>query len=98
MKAGAEAGWLEVEDHGPGLTKDQAEQVFSRFYRVDPARTRDHGGAGLGLSIVAAITRAHGGHASVTTQPGRGATFSVTFPLLRRGALAPSGAGVDPVG
>ncbi|MEP7026738.1 MAG: HAMP domain-containing sensor histidine kinase, partial [Actinomycetota bacterium] len=52
---------LEVADQGPGLTPEQAERVFERFYRADQARTRQTGGAGLGLAIVAALVTAHGG-------------------------------------
>jgi two-component system OmpR family sensor kinase len=71
---------LEVEDAGPGLGPDQAAHVFERFYRGDPSRARDHGGAGLGLAIVAAIVEAHGGSVAVETAPGAGTTFRVTLP------------------
>jgi two-component system, OmpR family, sensor kinase len=73
---------LEVADHGPGLTDEQAKQVFERFYRVDSARTREAGGGtGLGLAIVAGIAAAHGGGAEVEPTPGGGATFRVRLPL-----------------
>jgi two-component system, OmpR family, sensor kinase len=72
---------LEVTDHGPGLTPEQAEHVFERFYRADQARTRKSGGAGLGLAIVAALVAAHGGTVWVDSAPGRGATFRVALPL-----------------
>jgi two-component system OmpR family sensor kinase len=74
-------GLFEVSDGGPGLTDEQAAKVFDRFYRVDKARSRAMGGAGLGLAIVASIAEAHGGRASVTTAEGQGATFSVAIPL-----------------
>jgi len=74
-----------VVDAGPGLAPDQAERVFERFYRTDPARSRAHGGSGLGLSIVAALVAAHGGAVRVRTAPGEGASFEVRLPL-RRGA------------
>ena len=61
---------LEVEDAGPGLDAEQASHVFERFYRGDPSRSRDHGGAGLGLAIVAAIVEAHGGAVAVESRPG----------------------------
>lgn len=77
----ATMGVLEVADRGPGMTAEQAAKVFDRFYRVDKARSRAMGGAGLGLSIIAAIAEAHGGQASVTTAPGQGATFSIAIPL-----------------
>lgn len=72
---------LEVRDQGPGLSREQAEHVFERFYRTDTARSRARGGTGLGLSIVAAITAVHGGRAEVDSTPGSGATFRVYLPL-----------------
>ena len=73
------AAVLEVRDHGPGLTPEQAEHVFERFYRADQARTS--GGTGLGLAIVAALVAAHGGTTWVRSEPGDGATFSIALPL-----------------
>jgi two-component system, OmpR family, sensor kinase len=72
---------LEVMDHGPGLTPEQASRVFERFYRADQARGRRTGGSGLGLAIVNALVTAHDGTVSVDTGPGRGATFRITLPL-----------------
>jgi two-component system, OmpR family, sensor kinase len=72
---------LTVADHGPGLTEEDAARVFERFYRADNSRARASGGAGLGLSIVAAVTEAHGGKAEARPTPGGGATFVVTLPL-----------------
>ncbi|MFB9906949.1 sensor histidine kinase [Allokutzneria oryzae] len=77
-----EHGVLEVIDHGPGLTADQVEHAFERFYRGDPSRTRTTGGSGLGLSIVAAIVTAHSGTVHHSPTPGGGATFTVRLPLL----------------
>jgi two-component system, OmpR family, sensor kinase len=77
---------LEVADHGPGLSKEQAERVFERFYRGDQARGRRTGGAGLGLAIVAALVTAHGGTTGVNTPPGGGATFWITLPLAAEAA------------
>ena len=71
---------IEVTDHGPGLAPDQAERVFERFYRADPARSHD-GGSGLGLAIVAALAAVHGGSAEVDSKRGRGTTFRVLLPL-----------------
>jgi two-component system OmpR family sensor kinase len=79
---------VEVVDHGPGLDPEQAQRVFERFYRADPARTRAPGGTGLGLAIVAALVAAHGGTVRVDSSPGRGARFRVVLPL------APEGPGV----
>ncbi|SBT50682.1 two-component system, OmpR family, sensor kinase [Micromonospora narathiwatensis] len=76
---------VEVADTGPGLTPEQAERVFERFYRVDAARTRRAGGpisTGLGLAIVAALVAAHHGTVEVAETPGGGATFRVRLPLL----------------
>ena len=72
---------LTVADHGPGLTEEQSARVFERFYRADSSRARASGGAGLGLSIVAAVTEAHGGTAEARPTPGGGATFVVMLPL-----------------
>jgi signal transduction histidine kinase len=72
---------LSVADKGPGMTAEQAARVFERFYRADPSRTRASGGAGLGLSIVAAMVSAHGGRTDVTTAPGQGCVFHVWLPL-----------------
>jgi two-component system OmpR family sensor kinase len=71
---------LEIEDRGAGLGAEQAAHVFERFYRGDPSRSRDHGGAGLGLAIVAAIVQAHGGTVGLESMPGAGTTFRVTLP------------------
>jgi two-component system, OmpR family, sensor kinase len=72
---------LEVVDHGPGMSPDQAQRVFERFYRADQTRARQTGGTGLGLAIVSALVSAHGGTVAVDTEPGRGATFRVSLPL-----------------
>jgi two-component system, OmpR family, sensor kinase len=83
---------LDVTDHGPGMTPEQAHRVFERFYRTDQARTRATGGSGLGLAIVNALVAAHGGVASVRTAPGKGATFRIALPLAPE---ARGGAGAD---
>ena len=71
---------MEVADDGPGLSAEEAAQVFERFYRADPSRTRTSGGSGLGLSIVWSIVAAHYG--TITASPGAdgGAVFTVTLP------------------
>jgi two-component system, OmpR family, sensor kinase len=83
---GAPGAAVEVVDHGPGLTPEQAERVFERFYRADPARSHAAGGTGLGLSIVAALVAAHGGTVQVDSVPGRGARFRVVLPLAPEAA------------
>jgi two-component system OmpR family sensor kinase len=76
---------LSVADSGPGLTDEQAEHVFERFFRADPSRAPSAGGAGLGLSIVAAVTEAHGGRVTAQARAGGGAVFSIALPI----AVAP---------
>ncbi|MDO8106656.1 ATP-binding protein [Isoptericola sp. b441] len=71
---------LEVRDHGPGISAEHAERVFERFYRVDAARGRESGGAGLGMAIVAAIVEAHGGQVVLRGTTGGGTTVRVTLP------------------
>jgi two-component system, OmpR family, sensor kinase len=96
--AAAGSGVVEVADEGPGLTIEQAERVFERFYRADSSRSRTpagSGGSGLGLSIVAAIAAAHGGRALVRSTPGDGAVFRVELPLLAEPAT-PDGDGRPP--
>jgi len=88
---------LEVADEGPGLDEEHAAKVFDRFFRVDPARTRENGGAGLGLAIVASIVEAHGGSVSVETAPGAGARFIVRLPVaVRPDATEPEQAPTEP--
>jgi two-component system OmpR family sensor kinase len=72
---------ISVQDSGPGMTADEQERVFERFYRADPSRSRASGGIGLGLSIVSAVAEAHGGEVSVRSEPGNGSTFEVSLPL-----------------
>ena len=81
LQDGVSAAAIEVVDHGPGLTRQQAERVFERFYRADPARSHAAGGTGLGLSIVAALVAAHGGTVEADSVPGHGARFRVLLPL-----------------
>lgn len=77
---------LSVADEGPGLTSDVATRAFERFYRGDPSRSRSLGGAGLGLSIVAAIVEAHGGTVTVRSEEGAGAMFEVRLSVSGRTA------------
>ena len=75
---------IAVSDSGPGLDEEHLAHVFERFYRADPSRARASGGVGLGLSIVAAVAEAHGGHVSARSRPGEGATFEIALPLRGR--------------
>jgi two-component system OmpR family sensor kinase len=72
---------LDVADDGPGMSEPDAARAFERFYRADASRSRQRGGSGLGLSIVDAIARAHGGSARITSAPGQGTTVTVELPL-----------------
>jgi two-component system OmpR family sensor kinase len=72
---------VEVADEGPGLDEEQLEHVFERFFRTDASRARASGGVGLGLSIVDAVVRAHGGEASASSGPGAGTTIRLQLPL-----------------
>jgi two-component system, OmpR family, sensor histidine kinase SenX3 len=71
---------IAVVDQGIGISADEQDRVFERFYRVDPARSRDTGGTGLGLSIVKHVAADHGGDVQVWSQPGRGSTFTLRLP------------------
>lgn len=86
--AGVESGEarIEVIDAGVGIAPEHLPRLFERFYRVDTARTRTHGGAGLGLSIVKAIVEAHGGTVSVKSKLGAGSTFTLRLPTPERSA------------
>ncbi len=82
LRAAARDGrvWIEVEDTGPGIAPEHHARLFERFYRVDPARSRDRGGTGLGLAIVKHIAELHGGEVSLTSEPGRGSVFRIALP------------------
>ena len=71
---------IAVSDKGPGLSKADQDRIFERFYRADPSRVRNSGeGSGLGLSIVDAVMKAHGGYVTVKSEVGQGATFTLHF-------------------
>ena len=71
---------IAVTDQGIGMTKEEVERVFERFYRTDQARSRSTGGTGLGLSIVKHIVSNHGGDIRVWSAPGKGSTFTIRIP------------------
>ncbi|GAA5203047.1 HAMP domain-containing sensor histidine kinase [Microbacterium jejuense] len=81
VDAGSRMGWIEIADHGEGVPDQIKEKIFQRFWRADTSRTRETGGSGLGLSIVASIVEALHGTVEVIDTPGGGATFRVSFPL-----------------
>lgn len=70
-----------VRDSGIGISEEQQQFIFDRFYRTDKARSRELGGSGLGLSIAQSITQAHGGRIEVDSQLGEGSTFTLWLPL-----------------
>ena len=69
-----------ITDQGPGMSTEEAERVFERFYRTDQARSRTTGGTGLGLSIVKHIVNHHGGDVKVWSLPGQGSSFTIRLP------------------
>lgn len=71
---------LEVRDHGPGISEEDAARVFERFYRADSSRYRETGGTGLGLAIVAALVAQHDGTVRLSETEGGGATLSIRLP------------------
>jgi len=71
---------IAVTDQGVGIPEDELDRVFERFFRSDPARSRNTGGSGLGLSIVKHVIQNHGGDIRVWSQPGNGSTFTVRLP------------------
>lgn len=83
---------LEVVDQGPGMDPEEAQRVFQRFYRTDASRNRSSGGAGLGLSIVDSLVRAHLGRVTVSTDVGQGCRFRVAIPRLISDDDAPDSA------
>ena len=88
---------IAVVDQGIGISAAEQDRVFERFYRVDPARSRDTGGTGLGLSIVKHVAADHGGEVTMWSEPGRGSTFTLRIPAAHPLPDAPGAAG-EPAG
>ncbi|WP_434995962.1 sensor histidine kinase [Arthrobacter sp. Ld5] len=86
---------VSVTDQGVGITPEEQERVFERFYRIDAARSRQTGGTGLGLSIVKHVVSNHGGEVTVWSQPGQGSTFTVRLPEME-GTVDDGGAANTP--
>jgi len=83
---------IAVTDQGVGIPDDDQDRVFERFFRTDPARSRNTGGSGLGLSIVKHVVQNHGGDVRVWSQPGNGSTFTIRLPEASHAATASLGA------
>lgn len=81
LHKGLEMAVLSVADNGPGISPEDQEHIFERFWRADKARTRSRGGTGLGLAIVASLVEAHGGSIAIASQAGQGTTFTVRLPI-----------------
>jgi two-component system, OmpR family, phosphate regulon sensor histidine kinase PhoR len=75
---------ISVSDTGIGIPKVEQERIFERFYRADPARSREMGGTGLGLAIAKHLVEAHGGHIQVESEVSRGSTFSIFLPSAQK--------------
>jgi two-component system sensor histidine kinase MtrB len=77
---------ITITDHGIGMTRNELDRVFDRFWRADPARKRTVGGTGLGLAIATEDTNLHNGWLQATAKPNEGSTFRLTLPR-RQGVL-----------
>jgi signal transduction histidine kinase len=71
---------VRVRDNGPGIPADEIDEIFTPFFRGGKARADETRGSGLGLSLVREVAAAHRGEVSVTSEPGRGSTFTLTLP------------------
>jgi len=74
---------IAIKDEGIGISESDIARIFERFYRVDPARSRETGGTGLGLSIVKHVINNHGGDVLVWSEPGNGSTFTIRLPIVK---------------
>jgi two-component system phosphate regulon sensor histidine kinase PhoR len=79
-----------VQDHGPGIPPEERSKIFERFYRCGSELRRETQGVGIGLSIVKHIVDAHAGTIDVTSEPGKGSTFSIVLPLHHGRARRPA--------
>ncbi|MFW0110584.1 sensor histidine kinase [Rothia sp. P13129] len=74
--------YISVTDEGNGIAREEQDRIFERFYRIDPARSRQTGGTGLGLSIVKHVMAQHGGEVSLESEVGQGSTFTMSLPMV----------------
>jgi signal transduction histidine kinase len=80
LEAGPERVVVTVEDGGPGVPDSEIERIFEPFYRVEASRSRETGGAGLGLAVVRSIVRGHGGDVTLANRAEGGLRATVTLP------------------
>jgi two-component system, OmpR family, heavy metal sensor histidine kinase CusS len=90
LETQGESAVIRVQDSGVGIAEEEQRKIFERFYRVDKARSRAQGGAGLGLSIAQWIVTQHGGSIHVESQPGQGSTFRVELPMTAAAVQNPT--------
>jgi signal transduction histidine kinase len=92
VQAASNGEWCEVtvEDTGPGIPPEQLSLVFERFYRVDPSRSREDGGTGIGLAIAHSVVDAHGGRIWAESEPGGGSRFRFVLPMVAGVAAGPA--------
>lgn len=84
--------YIAVEDQGIGIAPHHLEQIFERFYQVDSSATRRFGGVGLGLSVVRAVTQAHGGFVQAASEgPGKGSTITIALPIKPEASVSSAG-------
>jgi two-component system sensor histidine kinase CiaH len=82
LEQSADSAVITVRDSGVGIAEEEQSKIFERFYRVDKARSRAQGGAGLGLAIAQWIVTQHRGSIRVESQPGSGTAFRVELPMI----------------
>jgi len=85
MSVGSEGSAIAIDviDRGPGIPARHQEKIFERFYRVDEARSRATGGAGIGLAVARSVLELQHGSLRMTSQEGQGSTFQIRLPAAR---------------
>ena len=83
-------GEFQVKDSGQGIAAEHLPRLTERFYRIDRSRSRETGGTGLGLAIVKHVAQRHGAELTISSQPGQGSCFRITFPAVRVRQTGPS--------
>ncbi|MEA2438568.1 MAG: histidine kinase, partial [Thermoleophilaceae bacterium] len=79
---------IKVADTGAGIPPEHLPRLFERFYRVDPSRSREDGGTGIGLAIARSVVEAHGGHIEAKSELGHGSVFTFDLPVAPAGPAA----------